>query len=164
MNFLFLCYLFVAFTTLVVQHHSVMASEDCKDDRDWYFMANVKSGSNPVRKCAAVARDPDDRCETRVSPDGVYAWEACRATCGCDRQGSKSDEQEVQNDPTFQLSDAGDATTAADTTTADTGTVELNKEVVDSSSSPPPAGASTTPFAVTAVMVAMAVFGGAGYA
>ena len=148
-----------------------MAAEDCKDDRDWYYMANVKSGSDPVRKCGAVARDPDDRCVTRVGPDGVYAWEACRATCGCDRRESKGDDQEVQNDPTFKLSDGSDTTAAdSDTTTADTdattadaGTAELNKEVVDSSS-PLPAGVSTSPFAVTAAIVAMAIFGGAGYA
>ena len=71
---------------------SAASDDECKDDPDWYFKADVRSGSD-VRKCAAIARDPENRCETRTSPEGVVAKEACRLSCGTCNENNKKKER-----------------------------------------------------------------------
>ena len=71
---------------------SADSDDECKDDPDWYFKADVRSGSD-VRKCAAIARDPENRCETRESPDGVLAKHACRLSCGTCNENNKKKER-----------------------------------------------------------------------
>ena len=147
MKLLSLYHIFV----VVIAASSIALAEECEDDRDWWFEANVSEGSNPKRSCNAIKKDIEDRCPNRTGVDGRLAWEACRETCGtCDQDwdyGDNSDEdsKELQSEPTFEL--AADGEDAAKTD---------NVEKQSSGSSPSPffTGEVTATFIATAVSVA----------
>ena len=103
----------------VVLVEAAADDEECKDDRDWWFKANVSSGSDPKRTCNAIKKDIKDRCPGRTGEDGRIAWEACRETCGtCDKDwdygNDEDDKKELQSEPKLQLAEDGEDSTTAD--------------------------------------------------
>ena len=82
----------VFFCALMV---AIVPAEECKNDRDWYYEADVPEGANPKRGCNAIAKNPAARCnsESRQSPDGVLPSVGCPLTCGtCNGGGAAAAE------------------------------------------------------------------------
>ena len=105
---------------VIIAASSIALAEECEDDRDWWFEANVSEGSNPKRSCNAIKKDIEDRCPNRTGVDGRLAWEACRETCGtCDEDwdygdSNEDDKKGLQSEPKLQLADDGEDSTTAD--------------------------------------------------
>ena len=148
MKLLSLYHIFV----VIIAASSIALAEECEDDRDWWFEANVSEGSNPKRSCNAIKKDIEDRCPNRTGVDGRLAWEACRQTCGtCDKDwdysDSDEDSKELQSEPTFEL--AADGEDAAKTD---------NIEKQSSGSLPSPLTGVTAIFIAATVWVAASLY------